>query len=90
MNSYCDLIEKHFPINENDWKELKDQILEKASLGSHVCIKIIHGSLPSVKKNDNIKVRAFIKTRRCHDDFIDIDNAQANVDFFHLLQYQPF
>ena len=60
MNRYCDLIEKHFPINENDWKELKDQILEKASLGTHVCIKIVHGSLPSVKKNDNIKVRAFI------------------------------
>ena len=60
VNSYCDLIEKHYPINEDDWKELKKQIQDKASHGSHVQIKIIHGSLPSVKKNDNIKVRVFI------------------------------
>ena len=60
MNSYCDLNEEYFPINKNDWSELKRQFQEKSSQGPHVCIKIIHGSLPSVKKNDNIKVRSFI------------------------------
>ena len=60
MNHYCNLIEKYFTINEGEWKDLKKEISEKAAKGSHVSIKVIHGSLPSVKKNDNIKVRAFI------------------------------
>lgn len=62
VSSYCDFIERNFPINEEDWKELKKEILEVASNGPKIHLKIVGGEIDQKeRKRDGLTLVAFIK-----------------------------
>ena len=52
VSSYCDFIESNFPINEEDWKDLKEKILEAASTSKNqINVKWVSNPTPEKKKH---------------------------------------
>merc|ERR1711953_1509984 len=45
VSSYCDFIERNFPINEEDWNGLKEKILKAASKGPKIWFEIVEGEI---------------------------------------------
>ena len=58
VSNYCHFIERNFPINEEDWEELKEKILATASKGPKIHVRVVKGE---INKNEALKLIAFIK-----------------------------
>ena len=62
VSSYSNFIERYFPINEEDWKELKQEIQKAASKGPKISLKILGGEIDQKeRKRDGLTLIAFIK-----------------------------
>jgi len=61
IEEFINLVENNFPIDEQDWQDLKNEMRGKAKIGPKIQISCSRGKIKGYKKLNNIKLVAFIK-----------------------------
>ena len=60
VEEFCGIVEKYFAVDEGDWADLKAKIIDAVTRGPKIEVNVVRGELTTVKKNDILKIRAFV------------------------------
>ena len=93
IEEYCEFIQNTFPTDEDDWPDLKKELVTAAKKGPKIFIQCTNGKITGYEKTDNLRIVAFLREEssdRHVSKIIDgtiIQSTETNASVFSLSDY---